>query len=281
MGFTVEVHPDLEGSGNHPDFLISLNGSPVAYVEAACANTGAIIATDRHTARESRLIDIINEVPHRGFHVSLEVRSTGPADLRRKFVRGAVEDWVERVSAGDDLDLTIDRDGWVVRLSALKSGNRTQDRPLISMGPFITGMMDDIGALRSVAKRKRGHYPVGNLPLVLAILQKNDPSDEACVDRLLFGDRVHGGGRIDNGLWSSPSKLANPKPDALLVATSIHPWTAGKRVPALIAAPGRDEAVNAIALPATLEEADDNLLASELIGLPAKWPGPEESFVGL
>lgn len=282
LGFEVEVHPDLIECGNHPDFRLSRNGEPVTYVEAVCANTGAIIAPERHTARENRLIDIINEVPPRGFYVALEIESTGPDDLRRKTIKRPVEDWV--ASAGDDHvspDLVIDRDGWEIRLSALRGGQRTGAGPLVSMGPMISGMIDDIGAMRMAAARKNGHYPVGDTPLTLAILQKNDPSDEDCVDRLLYGDRIHGGGRVPNSLWGTAAEQARPKPDALIVGRSIHPWNVSKRVPTLFTPPSHESAVSAIELPRSEEGADDIDRACGIFGLPVEWPGPEPKFMGV
>lgn len=285
LGFEVTVHPDLAEGGTHPDFLLSRGGKNVCYVEAVCSNTGAIISDGRHAAREGRLIDIINEVPHGGFHASLTIEQTGPRDLPKKHLKGCVEGWMtvlKECKSDDDWPvLWIDRDDWRIRLAAVKTSPRTGRGPLISIGPVITGMMDDIGTLRRTVDRKRGHYPIGDTPMALAIFHMGEPSDEDCIDRLIHGDRIYGAGRDSNGIWGTDPECATGWPDALIVGTTIYPWTVAKYLPVLVPAPGREQLTADIDLPQNREAAKSVRSAADLLGLPNEWPGPEKNFEGL
>lgn len=282
LGYSVTVHPTLEIGASRPDFKVE-NASGSFYVEAVAVNTGSIHLHGRHTAREARVLDLINKIDFYDGLIGIDFEGVGPTDLKKRQIVTPITRWL---NDGSPDDLVIDDDGWTIRVYRLPSNTkRRQGHPLIAMGPLLVGMADDARIVEAAAERKRSHYSLGDAPFVVAMHLRNDPIESNPIDRMLFGDSVstfepatdslESPGRQGNGLWSTSRHISG-----LVVGNSIHPWTVGKQVPGYWQNPNASQRVELPTLPVTdsAEEPPKGPTGAQLFGLPDEWPGPEGPF---
>jgi len=118
--FDVEVHPTIEGSDRHPDFLAG--GKDDFYVEVrALGEPRDVSALD---ARVAQLAEVLNRSPHPNFMVTIQPLSldaSPPAALVAKRAKAWLDtlDPDEVAATGAPAEFEFDVDGMRLRLHAL------------------------------------------------------------------------------------------------------------------------------------------------------------------
>lgn len=305
-GFEVEVHPQLRGSGDRPDFLVRSERG-VFYVEAATTFSG--IDDDReHSPLEAEIMDEVEKVQSETFTISLGFERIG-TDMPsvREIVR-PIQEWLDALdpdhalASGVDPSCSIEVRDWELDLMAfpLEREHRGPVKQIIGVGPVMVGNVNDTEKLRATLDRKRGKY--GDLcePLLFAVLMPSTFADLPAVEKALFGDtalQYYMGERgrerwvrLRNGFWIGERgprarsvsglvtgfgllpgcELANRRPRLWPNPWAVHPLTESLQMPQSV---GSTEA--------QFDHQDDESNASPraIFGLSSDWPGPEPPFL--
>jgi hypothetical protein len=169
VGYTIEVHPQLEGSSDRPDFLVS-NGEHAFYVEALTAFSG-IVDEGRHGAREAEVLEAIEGLEKGIWFLKVNFDRVGSSSPGRAAVREQLRSWL---SAFDPNAVTADMNAglpfpstkievgdWVLDVEAfpVSAEHRgAQDQPVIGVGPMIVGYVNDYEKIGAAIRRKRARY---------------------------------------------------------------------------------------------------------------------------
>ncbi|HRV67771.1 MAG TPA: hypothetical protein P5074_15565, partial [Candidatus Nanopelagicales bacterium] len=144
-GFDVEVHPTIQGSTRHPDFLVTGQGQSV-YGEATMQGTPAAI--EARGNRKAALLDAIQGSRHQAWFLMLEHIRVGPAPAKGRRVRDLIDKWLDSLDPDADVDLPDRRhfgwsyDGWELVVSAIPVSPSLRGDP----DHRIIGVYGDSGA---------------------------------------------------------------------------------------------------------------------------------------
>ena len=304
-GFNVEVHPDLQGSTAHPDFLVSSERG-VFYVEAATTFSG-IQDDEEHSVLEPQIMDAIEKAHSETFTISLDFERIGTDMPGVREIVAPIQEWLDGLDADDALasgvspSCSIEVRDWELGLMAfpLTPEHRGPVKQLIGLGPVMVGNVDDTEKLRAALNRKRGRYGDPGAPLLFAALMPSTFADLPAVEKALFGDtawKYYTGERgrerwvrCRNGFWINEhgpraqtvsgvvtgfgilpgAEFANRRPRLWPNPWAANPLTASLHMPH-----------SAGSTEAQFEHQDDAEAASvrAIFGLSADWLGPEPPF---
>ncbi len=307
LGFHIAVHPDVSSTTARPDFLIT-RGNERTYVEAVAVFSG-IVEEGRHGAREAWIQDLINEASSPNFFVGLDFEKVGTERPSRKEVISPIEDWL----AGLDPDVVTEEYGaglglpelrllfrdWDLTVEALPIKPEARGDPshrLLGRGPMSGGWVNDIEVLQRSLGRKFRHYGQLDEPFVVAALGLSSFLDISDFEQALFGRHAveyqRGNQsasrwvRQRDGVWMASRGPVATSVAAVIGASGLQPSTCARELPRLWVNPWANHPLG-IQLPfatATAEESgevkysDATTTASEVLGLPEEWPGPERPF---
>jgi hypothetical protein len=306
LGFRLEPHPDVAGTTKHPDFRVTDTDGSTFLLEAVTTRSGIVRDDERHEGRENVLLDAINQVKSGAFGVSAEVTSVGESSIKTKPIRQRLAKWLEKLDPNDakwdgdveDEDFVIDQDGWLVTLTPFRHGDWPNPEPdpddrLIGIGPLIVGMVNDAERLRGALQSKRKRYGTLGEPYVIAVLSEGFGIKDDDVLSVLLGSLAvaftpgeHGSARMtrqDDGVWLRHAGPAANNITAVLIASSLFPWTAARDLPTLWPNPWADHPLE-VELPFALGRIEPGNLSSaaheeakraaaDIFGLAADWPG--------
>ncbi len=260
MGFTVQCHPPTgEGLGTHPDFLVSLGGETVFYLEATLA--GPSREESAEEARTAQVYDAINRLDSPNFFLGLRVRgapATPPAAAR---LRPQLERWLATLDP-DEIGRTLERgglhalptfpwshDGWDVIFFPVPKRAENRGKPGVRpIGLSMTGLIDvDVHtSVRSSIAAKATKYGHLDLPLIVAINVLEEFVDlrlvldgllgQECVVELQHpdGSSEHWNDRNPDGAWRGPSGPRNTRVSAALVGLRLSVWDLAQNTPTLV-----------------------------------------------
>lgn len=270
---------------------------------------------DRHEARENELMDVLNEVKSDVFGVLPNVVRTGPHQLRLSRVRREVQAWLDGLDSSDekwddqatvDEEFVIERDGWHVVLEAWRHDDwrepdvREGDRLLMGSTPVV-GSVNDASRFRSAVDAKRKRYGDVGEPYVIAALSDGfGLKDRDVMDALLGSMAVsyfEGGARdqarwvrMNNGLWCNARGPVGRNISGLLIGSSrtLHSWMIAKTLPEYWPNPWASHPLPDLGVPCARRCIEPGNLgdasrieatrpANEVFGLPADWPGGDDS----
>lgn len=315
LGYAVEVHPALPGTDRQPDFRASRQGDISFYLEA-------IVATDRsdnERAADARLNDVydaLNKVRSPDFFINASVTGSPSSQVPGRRLRSEVErflgtldpDDVKRLFDSGGFDSVpkarFEHDGWTVEYSPLPKSREARGdltiRPLGMHGPGSARWVDDSVALRDAVIKKATRYGDLEAPYIIAVNAVNQHLDQEDIMDALFGKETHSipvgphgqfgeavrGRRLD-GAWTSASGPINRRVSAVLVGSSIIPWSVGAYSPAMFHNPwAHVPCTDALRELHALLPVGDEMQArlgrcfSELVGLPDGWPRVDTSDEG-
>lgn len=305
-GFEVEVHPQVRGSDDRPDFL-ARSERGVFYVEAATTFSG-IEDHKEHSALEAQIMDAVEQVQSETFTIALDFERIG-TDMPgvREIVR-PIQEWLDALDPDHALasgvcpSCSIEVRDWELGLMAfpLARDHRGPVKQVIGLGPVMVGNVNDTEKLRATLNRKRGKY--GNLgkPLVFAVLLPSTFADLPAVEKALFGDtalQYYMGKRgrerwvrLRNGFWIDERGPRAQPVSGLVTGFGILPGAEfANRRPRLWPNPWAAHALTeSLQMPqsvgsteAQFEHQDDEETPSPraIFGLGSEWPGPEPPFL--
>lgn len=307
IGLGVTLHPAAGNRGARPDFCISQDSGQSVLVEAATVDERS--AEGR--AAWKRLVaiyDSLNDLPCPDyfFHVEHFGEPATPIPLRAlnrtvaAFVASLSYEAVCGVAATRGLEgvpgVTFDHGGCSIRVSVLPvSGGKRgspDHRPVGITGAGAARIVDDRTPIRDKIRAKARKYGAVRQPMIIAVNAAGRHLDKIDIMEALFGretftmPRGPEGELLEpvmtrqpNGVWNGPRGPQNRRVSAVLLVSSLVPWTVAVHEPVLYRNPwARYPLAEAILPLETYGPVEDQMLpaagrpAHELLKLPERWP---------
>ena len=245
LGFSLEVHPEIAGSNDRPDFLVSRHNRRF-YLEATVRSqrTGPFA---RHP-NEKDVIEKLNTLVSADFGVTVHMDGTLSRTLSRRDVVRPFEELLKSHDP-DDVQRQIDEKGRAAAPSArIESGNWSLKGWLLPISPgnqksdssrqFVIGhhraaFTDCATPIRDALKEKAQKYRNLDSPLVLAVNARDVfYNGRYCDMEVLFGkeqllyssenpDQAPTLDRKRNGFWSCGR---HSRIDAVLIFSKVDVW---------------------------------------------------------
>jgi hypothetical protein len=305
LGYEVEVHPEIAGTTKKPDFrVIGPTGSFL--LEAVSTRAGIVRDDDRHEARESRFLDIVDTV--RSPHFSLWVGdiSVGQRDVPKRVITRRIENWLTSLDvtephwadrAADRPALVFEYDDWRVEFEASRRGDWESPEPrsrIIGSGPGVSGYVDTASRLRTNLSEKCRRYGKPAEPYVIALLSDQDGLDLEDITGALFGslawayyeddpDREGHWVRHPDGVLGRGNRTVNDHVSAYMFASRLKPESFFRLLPDVFENPAADRPFSIVGpfkrFELDLERMgirgwqDATATGAEVFDLPSWWPG--------
>jgi hypothetical protein len=305
LGYHVEVHPELDGTTDRPDFRIR-TGSGSFLVEAATTFSG-IDDGRQHSRLESQVMDAINQGSSDTFTIALEFARIGNEMPGVREIVRPIESWLEGLDPDADWELSelpnrvVEIRDWELEITAFPVAPEYRGKPgrLLAFGPMLVGSVNDVEKLRGTLDRKRRKYGDVREPFLFAVLMPSTFADNSAVEKALFGDtalqyRMGERGnerwvRLRNGFWTREDGPRASWVSGVITGFGILPGAlVATRWPRLWPNPWATVAMDAeLPLPRSvgsmagefLHDEDGPRQPREFLGLDPGWPGPEPPFL--
>jgi hypothetical protein len=232
MDYEIEIHPDVEGVGTHPEFLVRRKGKSLFFLECTLARGSKDdVAAQK---RESILYDTLDKTNSPNFFLEIEITkyTTMPPPgaiwrktLEKNLLSLAPDDPLYQLDDPDLLPKWKLKDrGWEVIFTPipkqLEARGKSGIRPVgvTWFGP--TWIKDHIRIKKSI-KEKATKYGSLGLPYIIAVNVISHFTDNISIECALFGDEIikvhrnpdgsfaHEPGRRKNGSWIGPKGPQN------------------------------------------------------------------------
>lgn len=303
LGFSVDIHPKLEGLSTRPDFRVSRPGA--AFLVEAATTFSGIVDEDRDDVREAWIMAALDQAHAPDFFVGLDFEKVGKERPSVRAIVAPVEAWLSGLDP-DAIDPTqadlpsrrfVVRD-WVFDLRAVPVRPDSRGRPdhrVLGFGPATVGYVNDVEMLQRTLEKKRRKYGRPAEPLVLAILLMSHVNNEEIEQALLgrvawqFNPADPADGKLirqRDGFWMNGTRPRGKRVSAVISGTSLMPWSVATTWPRLWPNPWAERPLS-VGLPFPIATADENGAVTyddrddgpfEIFGLPSDWPRPEDRF---
>jgi hypothetical protein len=312
LGFSLEPHPDIEHSANHPDFLVKQGETPKFYLEGIVA--GLPSAQDAGAeARLAEVFDLINKMEPSAWFLQVEYRGQSGTPPPVKRLRKDLEAWLatQDLKAIDDALQSEDWDGlprfeWqhegltlsFVPVPKSPEGKAKTDSRLVGMVMGEAHILKVDEDIRRAVRAKSKKYGTLPLPLVVAVNVLSEHCDDIDINNALFGtetvvvttkpDGSHGtshGRRLPDGVWFGTKGARNQAVSAVLIGNNINPYTCGIETPLLIhhPYPTHPLVLSSYPLPESLPDETTRIMkrkegrhAKDFVRLPSPWPPAQD-----
>jgi hypothetical protein len=271
MKYRLKVHPVVEGSANHPDFLVAEGRSPKFYLEAIVAGIPSVKDAGAE-ARFSEVLDLINKMQTPDYLLELQYRGTADTPPPVGKLRKALTQWlrsldfkaIDSVYKTGNFDVVPkfewSHEGLTLFFSPIpksaKTRGTTDARPIgVIMGEAHILTTDE--DIRQAIEQKAKKYGKLSLPLLIAVNVVSEHCDEIDINNALFGSEaiqfnqrpdgsISGGVdvRQPNGVWFGKKGARNRNVSAVLIGCQIDPYKTGVITPQLIHNPHADNPLN-------------------------------------
>lgn len=312
LGFTLEPHPDIEHSANHPDFLVKEGETPKFYLEGIVA--GLPSAKDAGAeARLAEVFDLINKMQVSDWFLQVEYRGQPNTPPPVKQLRKDLEAWIATLDQRA-IDASLKAKDWdnlprfewqhdgltlsFVPAPKSPTGQAKTDSRLIGMMMSEARILEADKDIRRALGAKSKKYGALPLPLVVAVNVVSEHCDDIDINNALFGTETvvvttnpHGsygaiqGRRLPDGVWFGTKGARNPTVSAVLIGNKIDPYTCGTKTPLLIhhPYPTHPLALPSYPLPESLPDETTRTMkrkegkhARDFARLPDPWPPPHD-----
>jgi hypothetical protein len=308
LGFTLEPHPDIAGSPNHPDFLVKEGDVAKFYLEGIVA--GLPSAKDVGAeARLAEVFDLVNKMKISEWFLHVEYRGSPETPPSVKELRKQLESWLASLDV-KAIDATLKAEEWDslprfewqhdgLTLSftsspkSPKAAANPESQPIgLKMGEahFLETDKDVRQAVETKAKK----YGALSLPLVVAVDVVSEHCDDIDINNALFGTETivvttsRDGAldstterRLPDGVWFGNKGPRNGTVSAALIGNKIDTYTCGATTPLLIHNPYPRHRLVLPSYPLPESVPDENTHrmkrkdgrnAKEILRLPDPWP---------
>jgi hypothetical protein len=310
MGFTVRCHPPAgEELGTHPDFLVSLNGARLFYLEGTLALPSQ--AESAEEARTAQVYDAINKMNSPNFFLGLRIRgapATPPAGAR---LRPKLERWLSTLDP-DDVGGTLEKgglhalptfpwshQGWDVIFYPLPKSPEKRGKPGVRpIGLTMPGAryVDVHTSVRSSVAGKATKYGNLDLPFIVAVNVLDEFADlHLVLDGLLGqecvvvterrdGSSEHRIDRTPDGAWFGARGSQNTRVSAAFVGLRLSVWDIAENTPDLVHNPwaSRPMPQELWSMPQLVPNMQLRRLekkigrsAGQILSVPTPWPVPD------
>lgn len=307
LGYSLEPHPDIEGSSNHPDFLVKHGAVPQFYLEAVVA--GLPSAKDAGAeARLAEVLDLVNKLQASDWFLHVEYRGLPKTPPPVKPLRDQLEDWLAGLDRAEIQEM-LNTEGWdglprfewthdgltlsfAASPRSEKAKTRSDVRPIgivMGEGYLIQTDKDIRRALQAKAKK----YGELKLALVVAVNVVSEHCDDIDMYNALFGTEAvvvtraaeaqfkEAGRRLPDGVWFGNNGPRNKGISAVLIGYKIDVYSSGSKTPVLVhhPYPARRLALPTYPLPESAPNEQTHRMdrrkgrpAKEFLRLPELWP---------
>ena len=303
-GYTVTIHPEVQCTSRHPDFLAERDDLRF-FIEAIAP--GATPAEKAAAQRRAVLFDTVNRLGDPNFMLWLDDLKEGTSPPASARLRKDLRRWLGQLdpNAPWDLDAAPTRrwehEDWAVTFRAVPKkpetrGTRPNDRTIGVYGHTGVGFIDDAPSIKKALATK--HHEYGDLGAAFIIAVGTYIHDR---DRWHSGNAMYGHVAVQigeapdgstvtrevrqpDGYFGTPPEWANRNVSGVLLANQLMPYYVQRAETTLWRHPNPvHELPDEIGLPSdTLSLADSTLVevpaptrADRLFGLPDPWPPGE------
>jgi hypothetical protein len=304
---SLRLHPRAGSHGRRPDFLVTTHRGARLLLEAATVEESSRQGSAER-ARLNTAFDALNRVSCPDYFLHLthhgDLQSPLPGSrLRRQLERFISEQNYERVreiaAAGSMEDLPtmhFDHGSFsleiaLVPVSPARRGN-PDHRPIGVLGAGEAAMVDDRTPIRDKIREKARRYGRLRTPLMIAVNASGRRLDKIDIMEALFGREQFVFSTLDetplseprmirrpDGAWFGPRGPQNRGVSAVLLVSSLLPWTVASSDPSIYHNPWARYPLHS--LPEELEQSrpvGDQMVSSpgssgrSILGLPEMWP---------
>ena len=252
LGYQLEPHPEVPGTRNRPDFLVSEDNEKF-YLEGTLVADALLDAGAKK--RRAMVLDSLGKLETSAFTLDVEIWEEGDGQPSAGALRARLERWlgtldVEQVKAdyereGDDGLPSYpwtDR-GWAYTFRALPVGLSGASSVVSGIQTGGVRTLNDYRGISRNLKDKAKQLRSVEHPCIVAVLVRSDLVQEQDVGQALFGHfqrsvSLDGGlwfhqRQVPDGVWRGPSGPQNRHLTGVLVAQGLIPWYVGKVEPVL------------------------------------------------
>ena len=308
LGYTLTVHPPVQGSGTHPDFLVSRNDGCEFYMEATLAGIPSK-AEQGAQARIDQVYDVLDRMDSPDFFIRVALSGSPATPPPGSRLRGDVERWLRTVdleaiasagAAGDFHSLprySWNHEGWEIELMPIAKSPAARGkpgvRPLGMFSPEAQWLQTDAD-LKDALEAKAKKYGVLEVPFIIAVNFVGLHCDECDILNCLVGQEStvvsldqnnnvveERAERKRNGFWFGPSGPRNQGVSGVLVFPGLNEWNMAVLDPKLYHNPWATRPLSpdcwalSQRIPNTSVGRFENRpgrTAGEVLGLPDPWP---------
>lgn len=307
LGFTLEPHPQMEGTPNHPDFLVKEADVPKFYLEAIVAG----LPSAKEAGADARLADVfdlVNKMPIKGWFLHVEHRGMSDTQPPTKELRMELKAWLasQDIAAVNDALKAEDWDNlprfeWQYEGLTLaftpspkspKAAAKPDSKPIgIVVGEAYQLKTDeDIRRAVEAKAKKYGSLP---LPLLVAVNAVTMHCDDYDINNALFGREIiratrtpegafaERSERLPDGVWFGKKGPRNGGVSAVMVGNRVGIYRSGSTTPLLLHNPYPTHRLNLPSYPLPQSIPDEKthemrrkvgMNASAFLRLPKPWP---------
>lgn len=300
-GYQVTIHPSVDGTTRHPDFLAERQGERF-YIEAiAPGSTPSARATSQ---RRAVLFDTVDRLDDPNFMLWLDELVEGASPPSAARLRADLSRWLGELDPDSPWDADSapsrrwERDGWSVTFKAIPKkaearGRRADNRAIGVYGHTGVGWIDDAPAIRKALTSKHHEYGDLDAPFVIAVGTYIHDRDRWHTTNAMFGalavQLTEGPGgemathevRQPDGYFGAPPSWRHRNVSGVLLINQLMPyylqraevtlWRHPNPVHELPEQPGLPGHAVALAADKLVENAPAST-AGEFFGLPDPWP---------
>jgi len=267
LGYSIEVHPKLDGVDTAPDFLVTRDAESM-YVE--CTVVSALDGpVTKRPAIEAAICDAIKEIANDDFLIGIRFTTVGNETPSTAKIKTDIDAWakgldysearvdVETARAtgepGAPLEENFAFRDWVLTAIAfpLRADERSEGQEWLGALPSNSKLdfSKIIKIIRRAVADKGGKYLNGgslDKPLIVAVMSINRiASVDDAVDAM-FGSRTPDQGRRD-AYWrgpDSPGGARGTQASAVLFSHDMQPWSLESHLPIALLNPWADKPIN-------------------------------------
>jgi len=302
-GCSIVVHPHLNnGTGQHPDFLVTARGGESAYVEAVIASefSEADISARKRT---DVVLNAIENMDSPNFFLGINAEGHPERPPNGRSLRAALGKWLASLDpdvvatrlleegSGALPTFEWEQDGWRINIEAIPKKPEKRGLGQRIIGSLFGGVrfVNSWEPIRDAVKAKGNHYSELDRPLVVAV-----NVDAGHVDRIdemqgLFGEEEYVFRRGDpsppdmrrrpNGAWFGPNGPQYTRVSGAWIFENLNPWNLVTRSNTLYFNPWAERPIPALFTLFNHARAADEKMQwisgqaiGGLLGLPVEWP---------
>lgn len=303
-GYDVTVHPNIDGTPTHPDFLAERQGDRF-YIEAIAP--GSTPSARAAAQRKAVLFDTVNRLDDPNFMLWLDELVEGVRPPPAARLRSDLRRWLRDLDP--DASWNADRapshrwqrEGWSVTFKAIPKkpearGQRPNSRSIGVYGHTGVGWIDDAPAIRKALTSKHHEYGDLDAPFIIAVGTYIHDRDRWHTTNAMYGALAVQVGegpdgqmatrevRQPDGYFGAPPNWQHRNVSAVLLINQLMPYHLHRAEVTLWRHPDPvhelpdqlDLPVHAVALDSDrLVETLPPSTAGEFFGLPDSWPPGE------
>jgi hypothetical protein len=303
-GYTVMIHPEVEGTSRRPDFLVERDDLRF-FIEAIAP--GSTPAEKASAKRRAVLFDTVNRSGDPNFMLWLDELKEGTSPPASARLREDLRRWLGTLDPDAPWDPDTaptrrwEREGWKATFRAVPKkpearGRRANDRTIGVYGHTGVDFIDDAPAIKKALATKHHEYGDLGAPFIIAVGTYIHDRDRWHSGNAMYGhvavqigeapdgSMVTREVRQPDGYFGTPPEWANRSVSGVLIVNQLMPYHVQRaetslwrhpnpihKLPDVVGLPGETLSLAG----STLAEVPASTKADQFFGLPDPWPPGE------